>query len=167
MKLVNTSLTAAAVALLLCALPGVAGAGDWKWSLTPYAWATDIGVDARIRGTQVVDAEIPVDDLIEDLDTIFQARLEGQNGRYGMLVDLFDVTLSDAVTGVALPQDAGQADVASDMGMTIFDAAGFVDLKGDPRMGLSVLGGTRILDERATVDATFTTASGDVIAKSW
>ena len=55
-----------------------AAAAEWQWSLTPYAWASDIGVDATVAGRPVVDETIPIAELIEDVDTIAQFHLEGQ-----------------------------------------------------------------------------------------
>lgn len=139
----------AALASLLIATPSHAA---WHFHVTPYAWATGVGVDAKLDGREVVNKDISVSDLIEDLDTIFQMKLEATNGTYGAMADLFDVNLSDEKNGVALPQGAGTADVAADMGMTILDIAGtYAPQNG--RLGLTFSGGTRIIDERATIDA--------------
>ena len=153
----------ASLALTLSA--GTANAG-WHFNLMPYAWATGIGVDASLDGRQVVSKDIPVSDLIEDLDTIFQMRVEAMNGPFGAVVDLFDVNLSDAASGVALPQGAGTADIASDIGMTILDIAGTYDPKGD-RQGFALLGGTRILKERAAIDADLKPAPGVSVPQSY
>ena len=145
------------LALLLTA--SAASASDWSWTITPYAWATDVGVNAKVADREIVDEEIAVGDLLEDLDTIVQLRLDVQHGQYGLALDLFDVTLSDQVSGVALPENAGEAALDSDMGMTILDVAGLFDPKGD-KQGVSFLYGVRVLNERATVDATFLLDSG-------
>lgn len=145
-----------ALACLLLAGPAHAG---WRFHLTPYAWATGVGVDATLDGREVVNEDISVSDLIEDLDTIFQMKVEAVNGPFGAMVDLFDVNLSDATNDVALPRGNGTADVASELGMTILDIAGTYDPQGD-RQGFAVLGGTRILDERAAIDANVQPASG-------
>lgn len=152
-------LGAVALALLTLVDPAAARADGWRISVIPYAWATDVGVDAKIDGRQMVDKEIPVGDLVKDLDTTVQLRLEAQHRQYGLSIDLFDVTLSDDVKGLVLPQAAGQADLHSDVGMTILDVAGTYDPKGD-RRGVSFLLGARILDQRAAIDATFYPAPG-------
>lgn len=153
------TLGTAALALGLCAQADAGNADDWTVALTPYVWATRVGVDVRFDGQTVVDEEISVIDLLEDLDTILQGRVEVQHGAVGMMIDLFDVNLSDDAGNIALPQGAGMADVTSESGMTLIDVAGFYDPKGD-RQGFGFLYGARIIDQRATVDAAITTSSG-------
>lgn len=160
------SLSAPVVTLLLLGGASVANAGDWSWTVTPYAWATDIGVDVRIADQKVVEEEIPVSDLLEDLDTIVQLRVEAQRGSHGVMADLFDVTLSDEESGVGLPNGAGHVALDSDVGMTILDLAGFYDPKGD-QQGISFLYGTRVLNQRATIDATFRLAADASVQRSY
>jgi hypothetical protein len=165
----NTTLTrltrnAAAAALLLVFGAGAACAADappatWQFNVTPYAWLTDTGIDLKIKNRQVVDTTIPVSDLLEDLDTIVQFRAEAQHGMFGVAVDLFDATFSDQASGIALPQGAGTASVDASFGMTILDVAGMVDVTGG-RQGFVVLAGTRVIDERTTIDGRFEPTSG-------
>lgn len=147
--------------LAVLTLSALSAAQDerWHWTLTPYAWATDVGIDTRLDGRQVVDETIPVKDLIEDLDLTFQGRIEVQKGAHGLLLDLFYVSMSDEVNGFALPQGAGTGDLDWTLDMTLADVAGIYDPEGDQR-GLSFLYGARILDQRTKVDASFTTTSG-------
>lgn len=161
------SLTLLALATtLLAGGAATARAGNLKWTITPYAWATDVGVDVKLDGRQVMDETIPVGDLLQDLDTIVQLRLEAQYKAHGVMLDLFDVTLSDQERGVALPRGAGSADLDSDGGMTILDLAGIYDPRGD-RQGVAFLYGTRILNERATVDGVFRLNAGPTLNESW
>lgn len=141
-------------------------ASDWRWHVTPYVWATDIGVDATIDDRQMVDAEIPVQDLVDDIDTIAQVRIEAQNGRHGLMLDLFDVTMSTEANGAPLPTGAGRVDLSTEVGMTILDLAGVYDPTGDGR-GLSFLYGTRILDQRADIDARFEVGPGAPVRKRY
>lgn len=161
----RTLFGAAAFALLSFTAAGAAHA-DWRFSVTPYAWLTDVGVDVELDGREVVDETIPVGDLVKILDTILQMKLEAQNGEFGVMVDLFDVTMSDEASGIALPQGAGEAATKSDMGMTIFDLAAVYDPQGD-HQGFAFLGGTRILNERATIDATLRATSGGTAELSY
>ncbi len=159
---------AAVVAMVLAVLPiaGAAHADDWRFSVTPYAWATDIGVDASLNGRQVVDKTIPVSDLVDDITFMFQVRLEAQHGDFGAMVDLFDVSLSNDVKGVPLPEGAGSADLSSDIGMTILDVAGVYDHTRTGR-GFAVFAGTRLLDQRATIDATMNLTNGPSVAQHY
>jgi len=140
------------LAALLVAASSAAGASDWQWTVTPYAWATDVGIDVAIDDRQLIDEEISVEELLEDLDTIALVRLEAQKGAHGLFVDLFDVTLSDDTTTVALPSGAGDVSLTPEMGMTILDLGGLYDPQGD-RRGFQLLYGARLLNERATIEA--------------
>lgn len=157
---------AAALASCLVAGSGAAGASDWKWSVTPYLWATDVGVDVEIADRQVVDAVITVEELMKDVETIAQVRVEAQKGAHGLFADLFDVTLSDETTGLPLPQGAGSAAIESDMGMTIAELGGFYDPNGD-QQGFQILYGARLLNQRAEIDATFELANGATVVRDY
>lgn len=147
-------LAAALVGSALCALQD-----RWRWTVTPYAWATDVHVDVALDGRGVVDETIPVADLLEDLDTTFQGRVEAKHGELGLYADVFYVSLSDEVDGVPLPQGAGSADLGWGLDMTIADVAGVYDPRGDDR-GFEFLLGARVIDQRMSVDASLSTSGG-------
>jgi hypothetical protein len=150
----NTHTASSAIlAALLIAGAVEANASDWKWSVTPYVWATDVGVDASIDDRTVADGEIAFEDLLEDLDAVGQVHVEAQRGAHGLLFDLFDVRLSDDDDRIALPT-GGEAVLKTEIGMTIFEAGGFYDPRGD-QQGLAFLYGTRILRQEADIDARF------------
>jgi len=155
-----------AAVLSLFALTAPARAAAWGFTLTPYMWATGVGVDADLAGRQVVDKDISVNDLVKDLDTIFQMKLEVTYGRFGLYADGFDVNLSNDKNGVTLPQGAGSADLSSTAGMTIVDVAGTFDPIGE-RSGLALVAGSRILNDRATVDATIRPSPGGTALQSY
>jgi hypothetical protein len=160
----KTFLTAFGIAALALST-GTANAGSWRFHLTPYAWATGVGVDVKLDGRDAVAKDIAVSDLLEDLETIFMGRIEATHGEFGAMVDLFDVNLADQANDVALPEGNGTADIASELGMTILDVAGTYDPLGD-RQGLALMGGTRILRERTAIVAGFEPAPGVVVARS-
>jgi hypothetical protein len=160
----HTLAAVAAAALLAGSVP--AHAAGWGFNVTPYLWATGIGVDAQLDGREVVSKDIPVSDLIQDLDTVFQMRMELTYGPFGLAADGFDVTLSSEKAGMALPQDAGTTDLDNSAGMTIVDVAGTFDPYAD-RKGFGLLAGTRIVNERANVDAVVRPASGGSVAQSY
>lgn len=152
-------ITAPATAWILLASLATAQEPGWNWSVTPYAWATDVGIDTRLAGRQVVNESIPVEDLIEDLDATFQGRLEGRVGEHGLLADVFYVSMSDDVSGFQLPNGAGTGDLEWNMKMSLFDIAATYDTAGDG-LGVSYLYGVRVVDQRTRVDAALTTAGG-------
>jgi len=157
---------AIAAALAFSSLAG-ASEPEWKWSITPYLWAANLGVDVSLGGRQVVNADIPVSDLIDDVDLTFQVHAEGQRGANGMLFDLFGIELSNSGKQVPLPPPAtGNAVVNSDMGLTLFEAAGIFDPKGDQR-GIQILYGTRVIDNRADIDAMVTVDPNPAIPQNY
>jgi hypothetical protein len=160
----------AAPALLAALLFGgsaAARASDWAWSVTPYIWATDIGVDVTLDDRKVVDKEIAFEDLLEDVDAVAQVHVEAQRGAHGVMFDLFDVRLSDDDSRVALPpQIGGEAVLSSETGMTILELGGIYDPRGD-QQGFSLLYGTRILQQRADIDARFELGPATSVTRSY
>lgn len=151
--------------LLLCGA-SAAGASDWKWSITPYAWATDAGADVSLDERQVLNEEIAFTDLLEDLETVSQVHVEAQRGAHGVMFDVFGVQLADDDSRVALPDKAGEAALSSEIGMTILEFGGLYDPHGDQK-GFALLYGTRILDQRAEIDARFDLAAGTALSQSY
>jgi len=158
------SLTVTLTALTVLTGSAPASASGWKWNLTPYAWATDVGIDVKVDDRAVIDQTISVSELLKSLDTIFLARLEGQKGAHGFFFDLFDVTLSDDAKTVPLPTGGGEVTLTPEMGMTILDVGGLYDPRGDER-GLQFFYGARILNERAAIDAEVRRADGSTGAR--
>ena len=70
--------------------------------------------------------------LVKDIDAIFQMRFEAKHGPLGVLVDLFDISLSKEKFGVQIPENRGTADFVSEIGMTIADFAVTYDPSGEP-----------------------------------
>jgi hypothetical protein len=138
-------------AVLALASASVADASGWRWSVTPYGWATDVGVDVTLDERTLVEEEIPVQDLLEDVETLVQVRIEAQHGAHGAFLDLFDVTLADDAATIAL-LSGGEATLKPEMGMTLLDAGALYDPAGDGR-GWQVLYGARVVNERAEIDA--------------
>ena len=156
-------------ALVVLTLPmfGAAAAAEWKWTLTPYIWLTDVGIDVSINERQVVNTTIDVKDLAEDLEMIFQVHVEGQPGVNGLLLDIFYVKLSDDPKTVPIQAGpGGTAVVNAEFDMTIFEAGGIFDAKGDYE-GLQLLYGARVIDLRANIDAQFTLGGGPPSSRSF
>jgi hypothetical protein len=140
----------AAAALTACT---AAQAEGWQWSVTPYLWATDTGVDVRVRDTTLVDTTIPFEDLLKDIKAVAQFRAEAMHGAHGLALDLFNVALSPETATVNVPGDSGaQATIDADIGMTIFDLTGVYDPRGDGK-GLRFSYGARLISQREELDA--------------
>jgi len=133
------------------ALP--ATAEEWNWSLTPYIWATDVGVNVAISDKVLVDETIPFDDLLDDLDAAFMVRAEGWHGNFGFAIDLFSVGLADDDQRFPLPGGNGDEivlDTKTDM--TILDIVGLYAPRGDGD-GFALRYGTRVINQRNELQA--------------
>lgn len=154
-----------ALALVLVLAGGSVHADEWQGRLTLNGWAPNVGVDAKLGGRQIIDGEIPVTDLLKHLKFMFQGQLEVQKGAFGGRIDVFDVSVSDE-TNAALPGGLGQATFKVKFGMTILDVAAFWNPKGDGE-GITLLIGSRVLDQRPEVDASLTLTGGPTHAQSY
>jgi len=161
-----TSIVIVAIGLMLAGASH-AHATDWEWSIAPYVWTTDVGVNVSVANRQVVGQTIAFTDLVKDLDRAAQVRVEAQRGAHGFLVDIFNVQLSPADSHVPLTAGGAQAVLASTIGMSILDVAGLYDRGGD-QQGLALIYGTRILSNRANfvahVESAATTSPSDSYA---
>jgi hypothetical protein len=157
----NSPTLAAAIVSLMASAP--VAAEEWKMSVTPYLWATDVGVDVSFADQELVDVTVPFEDLVEDIETVAQVRFEAMRGRHGVALDLFDVTLADEHAGVAIPDGSGNSLLLdSESGMTIFDATGIYNPKGDGT-GVSLVYGVRAINQFSEMDATLV-AGGEAAA---
>jgi len=137
---------------MLLAAPRSAVAQDWQWIVTPYVWASNLGVNVSTDARQIVDRDLTFGDLLKDVDMTAQVRLEAQRGRNGVFGDLFGNRLSKD-SQIALPQMGGApASLSSSVRMAILDAGGLFNPTGQ-RRGLTLFYGSRMVIQRASVDA--------------
>lgn len=155
-----------AVAALVVTTAAPGSATDWQWNVTPYLWATDVGVDVAIQDRTVIDTEIPITDLLEDVETIVQIRLEAQRGAHGVFVDLFDVTLADEPADVTLPGGLGNAIITPETGMSILELGGLYDPHGD-QAGLQLLYGARLIRQQAEIDARYDRSDSTTVIRRY
>lgn len=134
---------------LATALP--ASADDWSWSVVPYAWATDIGLDLFVNDDPVVDADVSFSDLMDKRDAAMQLHFEGRRGRGGFFFDLTYLGVSSAQATGARPPLPGGTQIESDLDTTLAEAGGFYRLSGDTH-GLELIFGARVLDLDLTMD---------------
>ena len=148
----NSRALSVTIVALMASAP--AAADEWKMSVTPYLWATDVGLDVSYADQELVDVTVPFDYLVEDIETVAQVRFEAMRGRHGVAIDLFDVTLADEHARIAIPDGSGNSLLFdSESGMTIFDATGIYNPAGDGT-GVSFLYGARVINQRNEMEAT-------------
>jgi hypothetical protein len=166
-KAFATLFTAGALAALVSIAPARAAENtDWKWSITPYIWATSVKVDAVLRDSQTLSTDVSFGDLIDKLDFAAMVHAEGQRGKFGMLFDVVYADLADEDQVSPIPPLPG-ATVTADAGlqMTIFEAAGIYNPSGEVKK-FAVLFGTRVFVNDLDVDATFD-LGGPSVARSF
>jgi hypothetical protein len=155
-----------AIAAVTAATAGTAAAEEWQWSATPYVWATDLRLGLSVTDREIIDTEIAFDELVEKLDSAAMVRVQGMRGEHGMAFDLFNVELIDSLA-TQLPGPTG-GDFALDaaVGLTILDATGVYDPRGDGK-GFSLVYGARVIEQRNDIDMTFGSSGTPLAGKSF
>ncbi len=93
--------------------PATADSG-WRFSLTPYLWATGMEGTQTIRGREL-EMNASFDEILEVLDYGIAGRFEARTDGWGMFADLFHAKLSDEAN---LPSTA----VSGEVRQTIIEA---------------------------------------------
>jgi hypothetical protein len=124
---------------------------EWEWTVLPYFWAADMSVDVAIDDVPVSSMDIRAKDLVDTVETVVVAYLEGRRGRGGLFLDVSYLELSDGLT-------PGGVRVDVDLAQTMLEAGGLYRLTGGDR-GLDVLFGVRVFDLDQEMDITVPGAS--------
>ncbi len=144
-----------------------AQASPWQWSVTPYMWLSEIGVDASINDQEVLEREADLADVLDDLDFSFQLHAEGQRGRHGLLFDFYYSDLGDDDKRFALPGGViGEIVAKGDLEMTLIEAGGLYNPRGDGG-GFTVLYGARVVDLDEEIDARFVLDPGVIVNRTY
>lgn len=146
----------AAVAALGCC--GAVEAQDWRWSVTPYMWASEVGADVSINDHELLEREADLRDVLDSLDFVAQAHVEGQNGRHGLFFDGTYYDLGDDDRRYSLGS-VGEIVIKGDLEMTILETGGLYNPRGDGN-GFTLIYGARVLDLDEELDARYDFGSG-------
>ncbi len=111
-----------AVALLL--LGTSARAAEWEWAVTPYLWASDMSVDVKVNGDEVIGGDVDFSDILDNLEMAFQIHLEGRRGQFGFFTDFTYLSVSDSNTLPERPPLPGGTEVQVDIETILFELAG-------------------------------------------
>jgi hypothetical protein len=120
------SLFAATLVLVVGAFPGETRAAEW--TIAPYLWGPDVGLDAGLGdgGT-----EIPLSDLIDKLEMAFMGHVEVRNDKWGGFFDMIYLDLADSTTLDLGPGGPILGELAIDADLTL----GLYELGGLYRIG--------------------------------
>lgn len=150
-------LAGAASALMLAAAPAAAqdqapGAADgWRFTLTPYLWATSIGGDVALprRG---VEFDADFGDILSSLQFAAMGMFEARRGRFSLVADFLTTTLEqDFSTPAGVAFRGGSARMST----TSASAVALVRVVEEPGFGLDVGAGLRAwwLDTKISLNA--------------
>ena len=145
---------------------GTASAEEWQWSATPYVWATDLGIDVTLPNRDLVDAEIPFEDLVETLESATLVRVEGMRGEHGMAFDLFNVELVDTHATPLPGQLNGNLSLDVGVRLSILDAAGIYDAGADGE-GFALVYGARVIEQHNAIDLALSNADTTIGTRSF
>lgn len=89
--------------LFLISAPGHAEDEQWSMRITPYLWAASLDTRTGQFGLPAVKGSASFSDIFDHLDLAFMGVVEARRGRFGLMVDLFQASLSDSVSVKPIP----------------------------------------------------------------
>ena len=127
-----------------------ASSQEWEWTVAPYLWASDVGMDLAVNGDPVIGVNVPISDLIDKLDAGFMGHFEGRNENWGLYLDIVSISLSDITVTPLGPGGPflGDITVNANLDLGIYDV-GALRRYGSPESGGPVfdfLAGARVID---------------------
>lgn len=152
----NYSVMRAAFSLSCATL--VLGAGMYsrdtqaaEWTIAPYLWASDVGLDLNV-GEIETGIDVPFNDLVDKLDTAFMGHFEGRGEKWGGFFDTIYLDLSDSTTidFGPIPDGpiVGEVDIDGGLTMKLYELAGLYRF-GDRSPGsaeFDLIFGVRLVD---------------------
>jgi hypothetical protein len=137
----------------LVALPQLAAAEDWEWTVVPYLWGAATEVDVTLPSGEDVGSELDFSGLLDKLDFAAQVHFEGRRDQLGFFADVTYLGTSDDTLTPPRPILPGGATVETDADTWLVEGGGFFRLSGDT-LGLDLLLGVRMVDLDLSIDIT-------------
>ena len=144
--------TIAAITLfaILAISPRQSNAGDVDWTIAPYVWAADAGLDVRINGDPGIGADVPFSDLVDKLDGAFMGHIEVGADKYGAFLDTVYIKLADDSVIPVGPGGPilGDLLINTDLTLKLYELGGFYRM-GRPDTGsaaIDILLGLRLVE---------------------
>ena len=146
-----------------------ANAEGVEWTVAPYLWASDVGVDLTINDDPALGGTVPFKDLVDKLDGAFMAHAEVRNDRFGGFFDMIYIDLGDSSTTPVGPGGPILGDLATDtnLKLQLYELGGFMRLGGhDSREpNIDVLLGVRRTELDISLDITLPGPGGNTIRR--
>ena len=115
---------------------------SWEWTIAPYLWASDVGLDLTVNNETSVGGDAAFKDLLDKVDSVFMGHFEGRKGRWGMYFDTIYLDLSDNKTISIGPGGPILGDLMANAGMTmkLYDVGGIYRLVDMGNTTINVMG---------------------------
>ena len=135
-----------------------ARADGLKWTIAPYLWASDVGVDLKVNDEPLLGNTAEFSDLVDKLETAFMAHVEASGERFGGYFDMIYIDLSDSNTVSLGPGEPilGGVSVDVDLGLEIYELGGFYRFPATDSNGVNfdLLLGARLIEADLAPDIT-------------
>ena len=144
-----------ALTVVLCLISGAPAVAEWNWTVIPYLWTSDIGLDL-VTPVGEGGTDIAFGDLIDKLDFAFQVHAEGRRVKGGIHFDFTFIDISDekeSTGGGPLPLPGGTSAVTG-VKILIVEGGGLYQLAGSEKRRLDVIYGVRYIDLDTRFDIT-------------
>jgi len=130
------TIAALTLVTILGLTPQQSSADGIDWTIAPYLWATDVGLDVNINGDPVIGTNVPFSDLLDKLDAAFMGHIEMSGEKYGAFADIYYVNLADDAVIPVGPGGPilGDLLVGTDLTLKLYELGGFYRM-GSPDPG--------------------------------
>lgn len=144
------AIAAVVIAAGFFVLPKQSAAADLEWTVAPYLWAADVGLDVTVNSDPVIGANVPFNDLVDKLDGAFMLHLEMKGERFGTMFDSIYIKLADDAVIPVGPGGPifGDVLVNTDLTLTLYEFEVFYRFgSNDPgSSAFDILAGVRQVD---------------------
>lgn len=120
--------------------PSSVSAQGVDWTLAPYFWIADVGVDTNINGDPALGVDVPFSDLVDKLDGAFMIHVEARGPKFGAFMDFITMSLSDTGTTPIGPGGPILGDLGTDTRLDL----DLIEVAGTYRWGEAVPGGVGV-----------------------
>jgi hypothetical protein len=145
--------------------------GQWRYSLTPYAWFPNINqtlqINTRLGGDKTVNVEVKPDSYLSDLDFALMGTFEARKGDWALAMDLIYNDFSDEQGKIRTVQGPGgneslpiDTNVNVDIKVLIWQGIGSYTVVRNASGTLDMFGGVRYLGLETSTDLSFSGPNG-------
>lgn len=116
-----------AIASILGVAPQQSNAEGLDWTIAPYLWASDVGLDVLVNSDSAIGTNMPFSDLVDNLDGAFMGHIELSGDRYGGFLDTISISLADSKVVPVGPGGPVLGDLLIDtrLKLKLFELGGF------------------------------------------